>query len=297
MTDEKPHDFYTQYLEEHSISEILAEGKQRKINTQIINPIQTEQIDNPGNWIILEGKTYENYSYPDMLIDPARLAYNSNPEFQTTPQSLRATLQNTSKDSLGRDFIENINWESAMKLNLLLGNKNIPQRMFVDFLSLLYEGISNKKVYNASGKILDSKFCEQIYEDITRMRNPWRAEYLDADFKYHNNKLYIEYEHKLDSNGNLIAGKREELSDWLDKDKNPGINLISLFKTANKHGLPTSKTKSGDLHYYCPYKDNNSVSGFIASSGRAILNCFRDRSYINSELGVRACREATGGIK
>jgi hypothetical protein len=279
-----------------AIDRVLAGAQQNKpVIKPIINPIQIGQIDNPENWIMLEEKTYENYSYPDMLINSARIAYNPTPEFQTASQKL-GTLQNTSKDSLGRDFIGNINWEKAMKLNLLLGNKNIPPRMFIDFLSLLYEGVSSsKKVYNASGKILDSKFCEQIYDDITKVQSPYRAEFLNADFKYDKKKLYIEYEHKLDSSGNLIAGKREELSDWLDEDKIPGINLNSLFKTANKHGLPTNKTKLGDLHYYCPDKDNNSVSGFGAGSDWTSLYCGRGRSNADSELGVRACREATAG--
>ncbi|MDO8516491.1 MAG: hypothetical protein Q7S33_00035 [Nanoarchaeota archaeon] len=273
-------------------NKIMSEDYTKPVATPIINPIQMKHLDNPESWIMLEGKTHENYSYPDMLIDSARIVYTSNnSEFLTASQKLGITLQNTSKDFLGRDFIGKIDWGQAMKLNLLLGNKNIPQRMFVDFLSLLYEGISGKKVYNASGKILDSKFCEQIYEDIIKVQSPLRAEYLDADFKYENNKLYIEYEHKLDSNGNLIAGKREELSDWLDKDKNPGIDLISLFKTANKHGLSTSKTKSGDLYYHCPDKDNNSVSRFGAGSGRAGLNCVWVRSGTGSGLGVRACTE------
>ncbi|MDO8516866.1 MAG: hypothetical protein Q7S33_01965, partial [Nanoarchaeota archaeon] len=43
MAEEQQSDFYTKYLEEHSLSEILEEGEQRKTNPQIINPnVQTQ---------------------------------------------------------------------------------------------------------------------------------------------------------------------------------------------------------------------------------------------------------------
>ena len=68
----------------------------------------------------------------------------------------------------------------------------------------------------------------------------------------------------------------EHLNDWLN---NP-----------TKHGLPRKNTKDGDLYYWYPRSDNNSVARFFAYSDGADLYCYGVPSYSNSRLGVRAAR-------
>src|SRR3989338_7803701 len=81
----------------------------------------------------------------------------------------------------------------------------------------------------------------EIYKDITEVRDPWRAEWLDADFKVKDKKLYINYNHVLDSNGNLIYKNSEVLDKaTLMEDKTPGISLEDYLTNNNtKQGLPS----------------------------------------------------------
>ena len=143
------------------------------------------------------------------------------------------------------------------------------------------------------------KYCKtnhpDIYKEITEVRNPWRAEWIDADFKTRGKDLVINYNHILDSNGNLIPYDSEILEkDTLMKDKELGISLEDYLDNSHtKQGLPNKKIKSGNLYYWYPRSDNNSVARFCAGSGGADLDCVRVPSYRYSALGVRAVRRAS----
>lgn len=124
------------------------------------------------------------------------------------------------------------------------------------------------------------KYCREnhqdIYKEITEVRNPWRAEWLDADFKVKNKKLHINSE-VLDKN-TLMEDKQISLEDY-------------LFNNHTSQGLPSKKVKSGDLYYWYPRSDNNSVAGFDADSNRAYLVCYWGPSGRGSNLGVRAAKQ------
>jgi len=141
-------------------------------------------------------------------------------------------------------------------------------------------------------KSLNNKEFQEIYNDITQVRSPWRAEWLDADFKMKDKDLYINFNHVLDSNGNLVPKNSSILDkETLMKDKLPGISLDNYLESSHtKQGLPNKKVKSGSLYYQYPRSDNNSVARFDALSGRAPLSCGRDPSNWASGLGVRAVR-------
>lgn len=135
---------------------------------------------------------------------------------------------------------------------------------------------------------------KEIYNEITEVRNPWRAEWLDADFKVKGKDLYINYNHILDSNGNLIP-KNSEILDKNTLMKDKGISLEDyLNKNQTSQGLPSKEVKSGDLYYWYPESDNNSVARFDADSDRADLYCGWDPSDGYSYLGVRAVKQ--GGM-
>jgi len=131
---------------------------------------------------------------------------------------------------------------------------------------------------------------QDIYNDITEMRDSWRAEWLDADLKTKGKDLIVNY-HVFNENGKIV--KKSEILDknTLMKDKTPGIDLEYWLNNPTEQGLPTKKTKSGDLYYWYPRKDNNSVARFDANSDMAILDCGRYPSCGNSYLGVRAAKQ------
>lgn len=132
---------------------------------------------------------------------------------------------------------------------------------------------------------------KDIYEDITKARSPWRSEWLDADFKQKKNKLYIHSKHVYQ--GDNLTPQSSEILDTstLMKNRTPGISLESWLKAPTKQGLPSKKTESGNLYYWAPMRDDISVAGFGALSGRAGLACDRGPSGRGSGLGVRAAKQ------
>ena len=173
----------------------------------------------------------------------------------------------------GKKF-HNKNWSESHKELQKNGEKMLTPYEFVEFLK--YAKSNNK----------------EIYDEITGVRNHWREEWLDADFKVKNGVLHINYNHILDSNGNLIPKNSEALDEeTLMKDKTPGISLEDYLEINHtSQGLPNKSVKSGDLYYWFPRSDNNSVARFYAIGDRAGLICGRDPSYRVDVLGVRAVR-------
>ena len=130
----------------------------------------------------------------------------------------------------------------------------------------------------------------ELYNSITQVRSPWRAEWIDADFKYENGNMFVVY-HVFDERGNIFE-KREKLDrNTLLDDRTPGISLENWINNSTKQGLPKKSINKGDLYYWSPDKDNNSVARFGANGGRADLSCYWIPSDANSVLGVRAAKQ------
>jgi hypothetical protein len=131
----------------------------------------------------------------------------------------------------------------------------------------------------------------EIYSEITEVRNPWRGEWLDANFKIENKELFVCY-HVFENN--KIIFKREKLDKGtLIKKKTSGISLDSWLNNTNStnQGLPKDNINSGNLHYWCSMKNHNSVARFYVDSDRAYLNCNTDSFDGSSHIGVRAVKE------
>jgi len=229
---------------------------------QNFNSTPSKGINNPEKYLILPGASYGNYSYNDTLVSIDRKHHGKN--WFDTHKALAS--------------------EDAYMLTI---------RQFVDFLKLLKSG----NVHDGTGKKLDSRRINDVLNEIIAVRDPVRAEWLDADFKVFKKKLIaksdlmINYGHRLNSNGEIKPQYSEPLEDWLDKDRTPGINFDDWLNNANKHGLPSPKVGNGDLYYWSPDRDNNSVAWFCAVSGGALLGCSWDPSYSVRALGVRVARE------
>jgi hypothetical protein len=234
----------------------------------------------PEDFVLLQGRSHGNYSYPNLFVNMYRLGLNKSVE--TAAKNLRYSIANTAKEKNGRDYIGDINWEQGLKLNLSLGGRTLSPRQYVDFLGLLKSG----NAVDGNGTKIPKKKLTEVFNEIVQVREPWRAEWLDADFKYLNEKLLIYSQHKL-VNGNLDASYKKELEGCLIQDATPGIDFDYWLKNATIEGLPPANNSKGKLYYWCPDKDNNSVAGFGADSGWAGLLCYRNPSFTYSSLGVR----------
>ena len=129
--------------------------------------------------------------------------------------------------------------------------------------------------------------AQDIYEDITAERSPWRAEWLDAYFEQRSDGLYILTNNKT---------KSERLDDYtllfdrLPGNRISGTDLEDWLNNPTKQGLPNHHAKEGSLLYWCPEEDGR-VARFYAGPDRIDLKCDRYPQYPSSALGVRAVRE------
>ena len=120
-----------------------------------------------------------------------------------------------------------------------------------------------------------------IIDDILTVRNPWRAEWLDAKFEKRAKGIYI-----IEKNDpNTI----QPLEKCLMKDKGPGIDLEDWLNNSTKQGLPNPKAKKGQLYYW--YPRDTAVARFNADSDRAYLYCDWYPTNLDASLGVFACAE------
>lgn len=104
----------------------------------------------------------------------------------------------------------------------------------------------------------------ELYNEITQVRSPWRATWIDAYFEKRKDGLYI------------LTGNRTEV-EKLDKDtliKDKRISLDSWIENPTSQGLPRKNVKSGDLYFRHP-KDK-SVAGFVVSRSDGGLDCGSD---------------------
>ncbi len=170
-------------------------------------------------------------------------------------------------------------WYQAHQALQKEGARMLTIREFVDILQLLQSG----KVVDGLEKNLAKTEIDTMYDGITKKVDPWRAEWLDADFKVVRDVLHINYGHK-SVNGKLEPTRSEQLEQCVMEE-----GYVDLF-SANRQGLPTKKTRNQDFYYWKPLDDNNSVAGFEAGSDRAILSCGRDPQDSVAVLGVRAAR-------
>lgn len=121
----------------------------------------------------------------------------------------------------------------------------------------------------------------KLYEEVTEVRSPWRAEWLGAYFEEREDGMYILTEDRT---------KAEKLDDdTLMEDRTSGISLDSWLNNHTSQGLPRKNVEKGDLYFWAP--ENGSVARFYAGSDEADLNCYGGPFDWGSNLGVRAVLE------
>jgi len=185
--------------------------------------------------------------------------------------------------------LQGSDWYNCHKQLLANGERmpTIPE--FVEFLKYLRA--------NPTGvKDAPQSEVESILDDILTVKAPYSGEWLDADFKVKgklmSKKLYINYNHEL-KGGNLEPKNSELLEESLMKDMTPGIDLDSWLNNPTKQGLPQKKISKGNLYYWYPRDDDNSVAGFVANSDGASLYCDGTPGGRGAGLGVRAIRRGS----
>jgi hypothetical protein len=121
-----------------------------------------------------------------------------------------------------------------------------------------------------------------LYKEITEVRSPYRAEWLDAYFEQRDDGMYILTGNKTNA---------EKLDDCLMENRTPGISLDHWLSNPGKQGLPKSNSPEGKMRYWNPR--NGGVARLNVNSGRLGLRCSWYPSYTYDSLGVFGCAEGT----
>ena len=219
-----------------------------------ITPPTPSRISNPSSYLILPGKSHGSYSYPDLLVPTTKTHLNEN--------------WNQCSEGVAR--------ENSLMLT---------PRQYADFLSHLKSG----KVYDGTGSRVDSGKITTLLDDILTVRDPYRAEWLDATFSK-TGTIRTTWEvtyHKIKSDGTLEE-VTEPLQECLREDKIPGIDLDYWLGHATNQGLPPKNNSSGSLYYWHPR--DGTVAWFVAFSVGVRLFCDGDPSSSDPGLGVRAAK-------
>ena len=237
------------------IDKYLEKLEGARASNKKFNPLPTFSIENTKSYIILEGRSDGSYSYPDLLVA-------------------------TDRSHCYKDWYEaheSLHKENSFMLNLW---------QFVDYLRLLRTG----KVFNANGNYLDSRKLEVILNVLLKIRNPYRAEWLDAYFKVDptNNSLTINYDHRT-VNGKLVPIHKKEIIKFSVETE--GIDLDSwLSSSINIHGLPYFSAIKGSTYYYTPTRDKDSVARFFANCIDSGLHCSIQPFNFDDFIEVRAAK-------
>jgi len=221
-------------------------GKLEGINN--INKIQNipfRQKNKPllssHNYILLKGKTYRYYSYPDILID---LSYINAPE-----------------------------WEYAHQEADELDSFMINPRQFIDYLKLLISGVAsdqNNTPLNPS--FLIGKFNEIINTD--------KLIWLDAEFTTINGIRFIEFDHKITPNGIRAQEKHLFDEDNLLRN-NSKISIEDFLNSKNSFGLPDFiNSNDGELVKYFFPRFNNNVAFYGGAVINERIYGFNSEKYV-----------------
>lgn len=240
--------------------------------------------------IILPAMNWGSFSYDDSLIAVHRLGDSDFVRQTLRDYSWRTVLKNTASERSGTGYIGDITWFDSMKLAYFLGGHATTNRQLIDFKKLLEAGIKEKKkVFNGKGNRLPREYLQRVHDEIFARREPYRGEWLDADFKVVNGVLRINHSHIV-VNEKLIPKHSDVLiSQKLDDGY---VNQRSF----NHQGIAEKLCDESEIYQVFPIGDNNSVARFDAGSGWAGLNCDRNPSGTIASLGVRLVAPKNSGV-
>ncbi|MBS3146292.1 hypothetical protein J4471_01195 [Candidatus Woesearchaeota archaeon] len=208
----------------------------------------------PENYVILEGKSYANYSYPDLLVSKKRT-------------------------HIGKDWIgsqRGLHMNNSFMFNLT---------QFVDFIKL----IRSDKVYDGNGRKLRGQEVNDIENNFLAWHHCDKGEWLDTNFTPNpkGGLLIINYDHRT-LKGELRPMRSDALTPYLEKDM--WINFEEWLSLNTIYGLPWErKYKKGNLGYIAPLNSSNkaySVSQFFCTNYGHLLACRVDHTNVLDTVGV-----------
>ena len=233
-------------------------------------------ITNPGNYLFLAGRHHGNCSYPDLAVSLHRLGYSQ------AIAHLDFKPRNTAKEADDYPYLGDIDHAQALRINALLSHQTMTPRQFVDFLNEVNSGRQIKKtILDIAKNPISGSLLDQVWDEITEKRSPYRAEHLNQYCFKKGKELYLRYHFTQDK---ALEPIEAPLEDCLMEDKE--LDFFDWLARANNQGLPPRDVAKGDFKYWYPRA--NTVARFGADSDGADLDCDGYPLYSFASLGVRA---------
>ena len=226
----------------------------------------------PSNYLLLP----ETDTHPELKTNLTRLSYA--PEVQKIAEKLRLNLGNNSQGYVG-----NLTFKQAEQIAEGLEGIVETPSLFVEKLKILRSG----KGYDANGNKQDTKKLENAFNELTEVRNPWRAQWLNHQYSLNKeDKLQVTY-HK------FVDGKIKPVTELLDldtlmEDRLPGIDLIDYIENSTSQGLPRKSVKKGKTYFWHPR--DGAVARFDAYADWSNLGCVRNPQYSGDAVGVAVAK-------
>ncbi len=240
-----------------------------------------------SDYTLLPAEFYDRQgsNLPDISILDRRLSVN--PETAAAGKNLNLRLQD---NKIG--FIGDINHEQYCNLVQAIGHFPLAPLYFNKFLKLITLGANGEvKVYDGDGKEKSIDLVRNIKDDILKIRDPWRAEWLGG--KSGDKKTFTYPKIVLEDGKPIIKEVTEPLEDCLMQDRS--INLEDWLNNPTPQGLvraETPVTESNKFKFWSPR--NGAVPRFGAGSDRVGFVCDVHPGDSNSSLGGRAAKISSG---
>src|SRR6056297_2600888 len=236
-------------------------------------------------------------AYERILAEAEKQKYNKEQEEKREQQDNQIPQDSYQPEKDTKNFIYVPSLDLYFTNQRILTNHN---------WSKCHEALNNSEIYNTKMKMPtipefweflrylnnnkeNNEKYKEVFNDITEVKNPLGGEWLNADFKYNENNGFSVNYHAFDSQGEIIQKSESFDSDTLLKSKTPGISLEKILYRKDqltKQGLPNKNTEPGNLYYFTPMNDNNSVAWFDTFPIGAHLGCIRNPSVSDPSLGV-----------
>jgi hypothetical protein len=245
-------------------------------------PIVTTEEFKPQDFIFLEGRDGKE-GHPDLWVAKYRLS--ASPLVKQLGKTQGLDLQDTAKEANGRGYLGNVSQEQALRLNLSLGGRTLHTGLARELFGILLSG----KAYDGRGRKIRETEQSQIFNEITEVRGPYRAEWFEDSFRQEDEEMTVDRNHVLQG-GVIVPTYSEKMEPYLIESRTPGISLKTWVKSATSQGFLKPNTKKGSFFYWPP--SDGSVAGVYAYPIRADLDLNRSRHNAYPQLGVRHVREA-----
>jgi len=150
----------------------------------------------------------------------------------------------------------------------------------VDLLTLMQSG----RIHDGTGRVIEGRELEKLWRDFMGVKRiEHRVEWIDTRFidKCQPGNLVINYDHRLVNDKLQPEVSMPLAADSLDKEVQVSLGYF------DQQGMPTLEVPSGEIRFFPPFWDDESVTSFGSVGMGAFLRCNTNPHFKSPEIGIR----------